>query len=139
MDDGDTTMSHQPRRFRVRPREEPRSGGQDVSSWNLFARLDPSVASALFKDAQLSSTSFRPPFDEDHRGWTVAKSNEGFLPLEISFALGERAYVSYNGGDVHIMEVDDQNEGESSRNLHFRWAAPMMNSILVVTTTEYKA
>lgn len=76
---------------------------------NLFARLSPKIARALWQDARDAAS--RAPSGRDGAGWKLSSdplppfesggdSGVEFLPLEITLQDGSRIYTSYNGGSI---------------------------------------
>lgn len=95
-------------RLQVRRRSGPTDEGESVSSWNYFARLHPSVAQELYRQAlQRNPTTSRRLSSglwtvESHlSSSSTCDSGVEFLPLAIVLETGETIYASYNGGDVN--------------------------------------
>jgi hypothetical protein len=97
-------MSEQ-RRWRLRLKCRPRRATDFHRSSNLFARLSPRVARALFDDARAASTKEGSSPTGCWRAYDAViildcDSGVEFLPLEIVLSNGTKVYASYNGGSV---------------------------------------
>jgi hypothetical protein len=79
---------------------------------NLFARVSPKIAEALWKEARdAAAASSHAASGSDGAGWNASSGalpllesggdpGVEFLPLEITLRDGSKIYTSYNGGSI---------------------------------------